>query len=81
MTILFLSAFANLASAETASAAPTLESLLAGLKTTYSETEAIQADFTQVTRSESFGEGPEQTGQLILGRPRMMRIAFEGEAG
>jgi outer membrane lipoprotein carrier protein len=58
-----------------------LDGVLAGLKSTYDQTEAIQADFTQVTRSEAFGEGPVQTGQITLGQPRMMRVEFAGETG
>jgi outer membrane lipoprotein carrier protein len=60
---------------------PDLDELLAGLKTTYSQTESLQADFTQLTRSEAFGDGPVQTGQLTLGQPRMMRVEFAGETG
>jgi len=81
MTILFLTALSSLAAAEAAPTAPDLDALLAGLKATYADAEALQADFTQVTRSEHFGEGLVQTGQITLGRPRMMRIAFAGEAG
>ena len=80
--IVLLTALAPLAAAETtAPPAPALDDLLAGLKATYGETQAIQADFTQTTRSEAFGEGPVQTGQITLGRPRMMRVEFTGDAG
>ncbi|MDG1482336.1 MAG: outer membrane lipoprotein carrier protein LolA [Myxococcota bacterium] len=81
MTILFLTALTPLVAAETVPTASALDALLTGLKTTYADVDALQADFTQVTRSAHFGEGPAQGGQIILGRPRMMRIAFTGEAG
>ncbi len=79
--LILLTALLPHAVAETVPAPTTLEGLLAGLKATYAQTEAIQADFTQVTRSDLYGEGPVQTGQIILGRPRMMRITFQGDAG
>lgn len=69
------------ASAETTEPAPTLEGLMAALKETYSDTESLQADFTQVTRSPGFGDGPEQTGRITLGQPRMMRVEFSGDNG
>jgi outer membrane lipoprotein-sorting protein len=81
MTFLFLTALTSLAAAETGPAAPSLDELLTGLKATYADAEALKADFTQITRSEQFGEGPAQIGQIILRQPGMMRIEFSGETG
>ena len=81
MPLILMTALMPLASGQPPDAPPSLEGLLAGLKATYEQTRAIQADFTQTTRSEAFGEGPAQTGQITLGQPRMMRVEFAGESG
>jgi outer membrane lipoprotein carrier protein len=53
-----------------------LEALMEGLAEKYRDTLAIQASFTQSTRSPAFGDGPTQQGTVTIARPRKLNIAF-----
>lgn len=50
----------------------TVEELVAAVKATYGEVNAIKADFIQVTRSPTLGE-QKQRGKVSLKRPKMMK--------
>jgi outer membrane lipoprotein-sorting protein len=56
-----------------------LDALMAQLSETYSEVSAVQASFTQKSRSQMYGEGPSQPGTVTIARPRRMSITFGGD--
>lgn len=56
-----------------------LDVLMNQLSETYREVAAVQATFTQKSRSQMYGEGPSQPGTVTIARPRQMSITFGGD--
>ncbi len=53
-----------------------VEAIVAAIQEKYSDVSVIRADFVQVSKSALYGNSDEQTGTLVLQRPRKMRWQF-----
>lgn len=54
----------------------TVTDLVKAVEDAYKDVQTLRADFVQVTRSSSMGEGEKQRGRVQLARPRKMRWDF-----
>ena len=62
--------------AQDVAAMSSVDEIVTAVEGVYSEVEALQADFVQVSRSAALGDEQRQKGSVVVKRPRKMRWEF-----
>lgn len=69
--VLSLGGFVDVARA---SAATTVDEIVAGVQSTYKNVSSVRANFVQTTRNPITGKDEKKSGRILMERPRKMRI-------